>query len=271
MPSNYDVTLNINFVAKGPQRLDRSATDRTVSLAVHKVGFRAAANRQRKLQANLHRDFAPVVERELQSMARDVSRMAIGLSNPNNPPPGSLSLGGRVSSKMLGLADPMPIASMTGQWATRSKVYMRQKIKKWKTRRWFKNTGRLQDQLKSVGTYRAAYGPVSVKFVPRAIRTDGSGAAVSNLGRGRGGQSTNIQIGRLEVSPLRRLRLSDLPMPGRQARYNEALLSPLADSVERKLAGRKGKYRPVIEPFLSYYLTRRIPNAVYLKLEDSLS
>jgi len=147
---------------------------------------------------------------------------------------------------------------------------MKYKVRKYRTRRWFKNTGRLQDQLASIGTYRSAYGPISIRFTPTPLASPGG---VSSLGRSGGGQSTRIMIGKLEVSPLRRINLNDLPGIGQKASYNPRLMNPLADSVEKKLTSRpkQGKYRPVLEPFLTYYLTRRIPNAVYRRLEDTLA
>lgn len=268
MPSKDDVTLQLNLVWGKPKVVPNAAS-RPVDLAITNIGFMAAKNRQRKLRANIQRDFVPVVERELQNMARDVARLGVGLANPNNPPPGVLSITGRISKYSTNTA-PMNIGSMTGTWAVRTKSYMKRKVKKYRTRKWFKNTGRLQDQLKNVGTYRSAYGPIRVQFIPTSI-TGNTGGTVSSLGRSGGGQSRNIMIGRLEVTAFRRLSMSDLPMPGSQATYNERLMSPLADSVERKLTGKKGKYRPVIEPFMSYYMQRKIPNAVFLKLEDSLT
>lgn len=268
-----DVTLNINLTLGGPSSaaLVKSEADRAVSLAINGVAFRAARNRQRRLQANIQRDFGPIVERELQQMARDVSRLAIGINGDSgrNSPSAVLSISGRISRPMIGNSAPMSIASVTGQWAVRSKAYMKWKMRKYQTRKWFKNTGRMQEQLGKVSTYRNAYGPISIRFTP----TGGTGGPnVSNLGRSRGGQSFNIMIGRLEVSPLRRLRLSDLPGIGQQASYNPRLLSPFSDGLQRKLTGHPSKgYRPIIEPFLTYYMTRKIPNAVYRRLEDSLA
>jgi len=268
MPDNADININLNLTWGNGKRLDKSDLEKPASLAIDKIGFYAAKNRQRKLKANLQRDFVPVVERELQKMARDISRMGIGLANPNNPPPGNLSITGRVSRYMTS-SSPMSIASMTGVWATRTKAYMKRKVKKYRTRRWFKNTGRLQKQLADVGTYRSAHGPISVKFTPTGL----SEGRVSTLGRSRGGQSRNIMIGRLEVKPFRRMSVSDLPGIGQKASYNRVFMSRFADSVARKLTGQpsKGKYRPVVEPFMSYYMERKIPNAVLLKLEDSLT
>jgi len=266
LPSNENIRLNINFTFKGKSDAKRESRQ-AIGMAISGVGFRAAKNRQRKLQANLQRDFAPIVERELQKMARDVARMGVGIANYRNPPDGVLSIDGAVASIMQGQSGPMSISSMTGEWAARTQSYMRWKYKKYGTRKWFKNTGRLQDQLGKVSTYRSAYGPISITFKPNG---NTRGGMASSLGRSAGGQSNKIMLGTLNVKPLRRLRMGDLPGIGQKAEYNRNLLAPLADSIERKLTGRK-KYRPVIESFLSYYMGRKIPNAVYRKLEKSLT
>lgn len=264
---NNDVTLNINlhFGKKGNSK---KAVRDAVGFGVQNAAFRSAKNRQRNLQRNLQRDFMPVVERELQKMARDVARMGVGFANYRNPPDGVLSIDGPTSSLMRGQTGSMSIASVTGEWAVRTPTYMRWKFRNYGTRKWFKNTGRLQEQLGKVGTYRSAYGPISITFKPTNINA--SSPQISTLGRSSGGQSTNVILGELRVKPLRRLRMSDLPGIGERASYNASLLNPLADSVERKLTGR-GKYRPVIEPFLTYYMGRKIPNAVYHRLEKSLA
>ena len=269
-----DVTLNINLRLghSSPATLVKTDSEKAVNFAVEGIAFRAARNRQRRLQANIQRDFAPVVERELQNMARDVSRLAIGINGDsgNVSPRGILSITGRISRPMIGNSGPMTIASVTGQWAVRSQAYMKWKMRKYRTRKWFLNTGRLQDTMGRVGTYKNAYGPMSIRFIPKTMPRAGG---LSNLGRSSGGQSTNIQIGRLEVTPLRRIRLSDLPGIGQPASYNPYLLSGFSSSIQKKLTGHPESvgYRPIIEPFLTYYLTRRIPNAVYRRLEDSLA
>lgn len=263
-----DITLNINLTF-GKKSSSKQPVRQAIGFGVQNVAFSSAKNRQRKLQKNIQRDFMPIVERELQKMARDVSRMGIGLANYRNPPDGVLSIDGPVSSIMKGNSGSMSISSVTGEWAVRTKSYMKWKFKRYGTRKWLKNTGRLQEQLGKVATYRSAYGPISITFKPTNLNA--SSGQLSTLGKSSGGQSTNIILGNLQVKPLRRLRMGDLPGIGEKATYNTSLLSPLADSIERKLAGRKGKYRPVIEPFLTYYMGRKIPNAVYRRLEKTLA
>lgn len=270
-----DVTLNINLTIGGPKPLTQVGNDskQALTLAVTNVAVRSAKGQQSRLLKSLERDFAPVVERELQAMARDVSRMAIGINGDsgNNSPRGILSIDGRISRPMLGNSGPMSVSSVTGQWASRSKPYMRWKMRKYRTRKWFRNTGRMQEQLSSSSTFKQAYGPMRLNFKLTPLAEGGAG--VSSLGRYRGGQSTNIKIGTLEVSPLRRLRLGDLPGIGQQATFNPSLFSGFTGFLKKKLIGKPQSvgYRPIIEPFLTYYMNRRIPNAVYRRLEDSLT
>lgn len=268
MPSENDVRLTINLVPKGTATLDRNLTNKAIGIAIGNVGFRIASNKRDQLAKNLQRDFAPIVERELSEMARMISTMAIGIGNPRNPPTGQLKISGRISQAMLGQAGPMSIASVTGKWAERSKVYLKSKFKKYRTRKWFYNTGQLQGKMAKLSTYHTAYGPMKLTFKPASFSKD---TVVSGLGRSSGGQSnTAIAVGKVEVTPLRRIDLGDLPGIGQPAVYSEKLMGRLPMSVRKKLSGRKGKYRPVIEPFLTYYLNRKIPNAVFLKLEDTM-
>lgn len=238
-----------------------------MSYAVSNVGFRIAKNQQDKLKLNLQRDLGPIVDQELAKMARQVATMAVGLAQPNNPPQGMLAIDGRISRAMAGNAGPMKIGSVTGLWAERTKAYMKWKVKRHRTRRWFKNTGKLQGELGKRARFKQAYGPVVVKFIPVKIPEP----QVLSFGRSAGGQSNFITTGRLEVRPFSRLSLEAIPQIGQKASYSPALISPWVGYIEDKLKGHPSKaYRPIIEPFLAYYMRRKIPNAVFRKIEDSI-
>lgn len=266
---NENVSLNLNLVTSRSAKLEPNVAKRAVTLGFQNVGFRIATRKRDQLAKNIYRDFAPIVEAEMQDMARKVSSMAVGLASQNNPPPGVLSITGRVSQAMIGNSGPMSISSVTGRWAERNPTYMKNKFRKYRTRKWFKSTGQLAKSLSKPSTYYNSYGPLKIVFKPAPFT---KASVISSLGRSSGGQSpTAISIGRVEITPLRGIRLSDLPGIGQQAAYSERLMDRLPKTIRVKLSGRQDKYRPVIEPFMSYYLNRRIPNAVYRKLEDSLA
>lgn len=238
-----------------------------MNYAVKSVGFKIAKDQQERLKKNLARDLGPIVDGELAKMGRDVSRLAIGLSNPSNPPQGVLSIDGRISRAMVGNAGPMKVGTVTGLWKERSKAYMKWKVRKYRTRRWFQNTGALQRSLARPGQYKNTYGPIQVRFTPIRIPEP----TVLSLGRNSGGQSDFIMTGKLEVRPFRNLNINDLPQIGQKAGYKESLIRPWVPSIRKKLAGHsRNSYRPIIEPFLTYYMRRKIPNAVFRKIEDSV-
>lgn len=238
-----------------------------MNYAVSNVGFRIAKNQQDQLRKNLQRDLGPIVDAELAKMARQVSTMAVGLANPNNPPQGMLAIDGRISKAMVGNSGPMKVGQVTGLWAERTKSYMKWKVKRHRTRRWFKNSGSLQAELGKRSRFKQAYGPIMVKFTPTRVAQP----TVLSLGRSAGGQSGFIETGRLEVRPFSRLSINDLPGIGQKAGYSANIIDRWVPQIRTKLKGHPNKaYRPIIEPFLTYYMRRKIPNAVYRKIEDSI-
>ena len=267
MPNDLNILLNFKF---GRVPTTQRVTGQGVAdYMVESVGFRAGRKQQQQLGRNLRRDFGPIVDRELSKMARQVATMAIGISNPNSAPSGSLRIDGRIAKAMIGRSGPMSIASVTGQWRERNQTYMKWKFRTHRTRRWFKNTGELQADLAKAGTYKQAYGPMGVQFIPKPI----SEPSVLAIGRSRGRPSKTIITGILELTVFEKLGIGDLPGIGEQASYSKGRLSGFADNIETKLTGRDPEinYRPVIEPFLTYYMNRKIPNAVFRKVEDVIS
>lgn len=76
-------------------------------------------------------------------------------------------------------------------------------------------------------------------------------------------------MGRVEVSVLGRITRDMLGNPGtvQPSAWNTGLFGALPQDVEAKLLNREELYRPFLEHFLSYYLTRSIPNAVFRRIE----
>lgn len=235
---------------------------------INDIGFQAGNLQRKKINKTIQSRLGIIVDKELNQMARGISNTIVGLAGSNKQPSGSIRITGKIARAMKGRSGPMTISSVTGIWRERSKTYLRWKSKKYRTRRWFKNSGELQSQLSKASTYKNAYGPMSAKFVPARIPQ----ASLSSLGRSVGRPSREIVTGRIEVSVFSRLGISDLPGVGRKATYSKKRLSGFADNIERKLTGPNPKiaYRPVLEPYLTYYMNRKIPNAVFRSLEDSI-
>jgi hypothetical protein len=263
-----DLNIVLQFQFKPRTKFSEIEGKGLANYVIQDIAFKAGERQRLNLSKNLRRDFAPIVERELSKMARQVATLALGLSGSTNAPTGSLKIDGQISKAMRANSSPMNISSVTGAWKERSKAYLKWKTKTYKTRKWFKNTGQLQSELKNTAAYHQAYGPMGVKFIPAR----GTQPTLSSLGRSRGRLSNFIVTGRLEVTVFRRLGLNDLPKIGEQATYSKKRLSGFADSIEKKLTGPDPKkaYRPIVEPFLTYYMNRRIPNAIFRKVEQSV-
>lgn len=269
MPSN-NLNIILNFTFKPSPSVIPIKGDGVVNYVVQDVAFRAGAKQRKQLAGNLQRDFAPIVQRELHQMARQVATMAIGINGTNTAPPGSLKITGSIAQSMVGKAGAMKISSVTGEWRSRSKAYLRWKSKTHRTQKWFKNSGELQTELGQASTYQQAYGPMAIRFIPiKGI----SAPTILDIGRSRGRPANTFITGRLEMAVFERLKISDLPGVGEQAGYSKKRLSGFADSIEQKLTGNNPKtnYRPLVEPFLTYYINRKIPNAVFRKLEQVIS
>jgi hypothetical protein len=215
---------------------------------------------------------------QLKDMGRKIASQAIGLGPYQRHPIGRLELEGPVSTALLKadpyVSRPMNLSTATGDWRARTKEYLARKAKKFGHRKWWVNTGDLKTQLQTPSMWIGAYGPVRVFWRPEQITTgysQGSPLFVSNLARGVG-RSYTISTGRIEMHILGRITREMLNDPDERSydsRFN-GLLGSLPDDVERKLVNRGDPYRPVIEPFLTYYLNRRIPNAIWLAIEKSV-
>jgi hypothetical protein len=87
-----------------------------------------------------------------------------------------------------------------------------------------------------------------------------------------GRPTTKIGVGTVRVSVLSRISEDMLSDPGTRqpSAWNTGLFGYLQEDMERKLLNPSGFYRPFLEHFLSFYLTRAIPNAVFRRLEEAV-
>lgn len=296
--STIQITINVN-PAKGQPRAARTAVvDKTMfemtNLIIENIAFYAAGKQEKALTSNIQRNLSSVVTSELGRMGRSINQLVVGINDrtaqtfvPNESftgsrgsragawsagsPPGTLAIAGAESMAMRGLVGPVSLASGTGPWPSRSPKYLKEKKAKVGHTKWFKSTGALGRTLKDPGTYLAAYGPVRVKYTPAPKGTlSPTAIGISNIGTGLPGRrTTRITFGKVEVSVLGRITSDMLNDPGRAqpSPWSTGLFGSLPEEVEKKLLNNEESYRPFLEHFLSYYLTRSIPNAVFRRLE----
>jgi hypothetical protein len=248
--------------------------------AISDIAFKATKAQQRMVQNQLEQKFHGIAMVELRNMGRKISSLAIGLGGQHKYPPGSLEITGPVS-EVLRRTDPqrvqpMQIRAVTGGWRERTKEYLQRKSKKYGHRKWWLNTGDLRTALANPQLYIGAYGPIRVMWTPERVErrfTEGSSVMrYSTLARGQG-RSYTITSGHIKMSVLGRITRQMLNNPGEytyDSRFN-GLLGMLPEDVEKKLYGHDNNpYRALLEPFLTFYLNRQIPNRIFYALTQKI-
>jgi hypothetical protein len=189
-------------------------------------------------------------------------------------------------------------------WAKRTRDYMQHKRKWGKPQRWWEYSGDLKKDLgsKGEGFYQEIFGPVRVTFSrppgrdargrftkhsnivrtkaydPSSGEDRGNVVNVTRSGQ-RGTVSADYEVGRLEVSVFGKITPRMLPalngktMNPKLAEPADgpgiAQLFPNGETKTKLLTTRQGeRYRYALEPFVSWYLTRAIPNAVWRRTES---
>jgi hypothetical protein len=274
-PGRADITsLNVNTI-------ERTMYDMK-NLIIENVGFMMAKRQEKALVNNLERNMVKIVTQELSRMARQISQMAVGIADRANlrrggyTPQGSLSVTGAISRAMQGRVSPVTLGSGTGMWPARNPNYLKQRRKAGTGTRWFKQTGALQKYLARPDTYTTAYGPVKVAFIKaKSVAYYPKRIHMSTIGTGVPGVKAAHQftVGRVEISVLSRISEDMLSDPGshQPSAWHTGLFGYLDEKAEKKLLNREDFYRPFLEHFLSFYLTRAIPNAIFRKMEEVAS
>jgi hypothetical protein len=120
--------------------------------------------------------------------------------------------------------------------------------------------------------WETIFGPISVRFFRARQLTPQDAMAGINAGRQK---RMKVQIGSIHVRALGRITPQMLPgyTSGtiRASTQGNASLIGLISAYDRELGYRmgvmrNGVYRPTIEPFLGFFLTRALPHAVMTRL-----
>jgi hypothetical protein len=290
-------TINVNPVKGSGQTsaVKISEVDKTLdnfkNLIMENVAFYMADKKEQLLVESLESRFTNIVERQLARMGRQINQLAVGIkdnaafSKTANPkvggakflrqatgPQGTLTFSGAVSKSMTGLMNPVKLSDGTGPWAARSEDYLRARKREGSGTAWFKRTGELGRYLANPSTYTQAYGGVRVKYTKYPRKTQLPN--VVGISRGIGGRrAKSIRFGKVEVSVLGRITSDMLSDPGQRqpSAWHTGLFGALDDKQAVKLLNVEEFYRPFLGHFLSFYLTRVIPNAIFLQIEKVIA
>lgn len=192
-----------------------------------------------------------------------------------------------------GMRQPSPVAGAGIQWAPRTSKYMAWKEKHFHHSRWFLNNNvALPSTLGSASNWISYFGPIKVSIRPLPRNAGRSGPSLGTLSSRvpyQAGRYTRFMsaedssfhirtgIANVSVSAMDHITPGMLPAlaSGNMGSYardgrSTGLMGLLPEAAAFRLGGRGKNYRHTIEPFLSFFLTRAVPNALFLRLEQGL-
>lgn len=252
---------------------------RFAQAVVKNITFQYAEDEYKKLAGKIESTMAYDIQRELVHMTALFRAHITGSNGGTNSPAGSLtSLSGAARYESL------PIKTLIPEWAPRVPSYLRYKQRKTGNRQWFTARGLSAKKdaaysgLKINTTAKLwtdAFGPIKVNFFKSAASSEAASTKVD-------GQHVRVAVGTLKVYALTNITPEMLPALASgdartkySANGNPGLMG-LVRNVDPQMAYRldrrsqSGRYRPTLEPFLSYFLTAAVPAAVSTRLYKSV-
>ncbi len=280
--------LNLNFristsaqTRKPVQEQVKQGLGGFARFIVRDVALRTSERYYQAARSTLVRNVEQDVRKEIAMMAMMVNKFLVQPEKATGPKGTLVPAQKNVAetSRLLGgRINYFDLQSSNANWPERQLKYMRWKNARKYGTSWWKNTGALHKALSNDNIYLSSFGPVVVIF--SKVKNQQLMNPQKTLPGRQGRTSESFTVGRLEVLTFGKITPQMLPS---LASGNVADVTPdagntlsrlLPEEVGRKLSGRSSgefgasrHYRPVLEPFLSYYLTRAIPNAIYRRTE----
>lgn len=269
-----------NDNVKGRQRYVNTA-----AYMARRIAFQFAEGQYDTLRKTLEQTVERDVRRELVNLASLYRRHIIGADAPRGKPQG-------VIHSVIGGASPMALSSALPSWAPRNAQYLQRKRnatghdrwfdnqgwRRYKGQRWMPRDSGLMFREMRADTWETMFGPINVRFYKSRMLT--ANDAVGNINVSSG-QKVRVQVGTLGVYALNKITPDMLPALRTGVAETMASdagnpgLMELVQKYSEPLAYRLGqrssvtkRYRPTLEPFLGYFLTRSVPTAVARRIQE---
>lgn len=289
-----DLTINFGFRSdaqnnSSSQRQIEATTNTFARMIVENIAYNAAVYSSQQTHRTLVQGVRKVVDQEIHTMAMTIGHK-VAVSKERMGPSGQMSITGGTSgvsetAKNRGWYRDLYNwnRGSTGiKWGKRKPSYLRWKQRNGYTSKWWELDGALQRHLAEPRTYTEAFGPVRVIFdrpknQQRAREKLGPNPRITASGL-TGPVVSEYEVGKLRVIAFGNITPQDLPSlrteNPRDAKPagKRNLASYLRDEDARnrltRPAWEDSQQRHVLEPFVSFYLTRAIPNAVWRRIEQ---
>lgn len=289
-----DLKINFGFTGNAQsltneQRKITASTDRFARLIMHDVMIRKVQVGQLNAEKQLKTSLERAVMAEVDALAMTVGR-ALSITENVRGPRGQMTVRGgwsQMARNRWGNASYFQRASTGITWDKRDPKYVDRKSNQGKSRNWWDRDGDLAKYLSKRDTYTQSFGPVRVYFTKARNQERAFGRLGSNpretaavVGRSPGGARNTLtfDVGTVRVVALGKITPDDLPSlrtenpadakPGSNSGLADYLRDPVQAAKLKQGAHMTGNRRFVLEPFLSFYLTRAIPNAVWHRIEQ---
>lgn len=286
--------VRIRFVVGKSAGGERSAAERSRSFAsaiARDVAIRASDDAFREVKKAIAASFQRDAKRELTYLMSLYRRHIVGAGATRAQPSGMLRYALEASDTDVGFDDEnYAIADSLPAWAPRSPAYLRRKRRQGWSQGWWSARGDLSRGL-TADVLLQAYGPIRVSVIRDTRETER--VALPGLpGRFAGDRlRTNteadthikLNVATIRVYAMQQITPSMLPAlatgvpdtmnsdsPSRGRRFLAPLYAVNPDIYYRlsQTSYNTHRYRPTLEPFLAWYLTRAIPNALALRLQE---
>jgi hypothetical protein len=261
----------------------KTQLEKVADIVVTNVAITYSNRNYQKLTANTRAVLRRAIRREIHFAAQQWSKI-IGLRGSQAGPYGS------IESKEEGAASFS--LNQKGVWNPRSTRYLRDKKTQYKHTKWFYSTGLLKDNLSTGSDWESNFGPIQIQ-INRRITVERNGdrdpkgltstqkasrntirTNSSNTGLGYQARygSKRISIATIHIRSLTNITPAMLPgLSSGHPSFEGNVSSLIKDEDVRARVAGKGPYRPTLEPFLSFVLTRAIPNAVQKKVAAAMN
>lgn len=278
-----DWIINVGFRSNAQsletvQRKIRAGGLGFARMLVDDVAYTTAETAATTARRTLSTSIARVVNSEISRMATQIGKF-LALPDKYAGPNGVMSIKGRMSEtarNLWGRNELFDRKSTGIKWAKRTDKYLRWKRRSGWPARWWELTGSLSESLSNPAFYAENFGPVRVTFrrtlpahKPERITLSGQSARPSMV----------YDVGQVRVSFLNRITPQDLPslLSGnpRDAQPSNSLgvarlISDPEVGGKLRTTARGQRVRYALEPFLSFYMARAIPDAVWRRTERLL-
>lgn len=262
--------LRLRFVFNQRRKQDIASTEeaKNVSLALMRnIAYNYRQGMLNTLNGDMRRRIIQDAERELTNIAFKYRRSVIGISGAYGRTIVQTDLDTVANpSRAIGGGSALLTGRVKLNWQARTKKYMDWKQKRGYGTAWFKNEGAWLRDVSFKEGWLSYFGPVRVVLTPSHEQI-----TKANLVTSKTYGKLRLKVANIEIRAMSRITPSMLPaLAGPRGDINQvgnhrALMRLLPQPIAWRL-GRE-PYRPTLEPFLSFALTRAIPNALYRRIQ----